>query len=64
MSLLPGAKMKNQRLEELSDLVRKGIPVDLVDAIAVINYQSELQEQREVPFLTKVKRSLGKIWTR
>lgn len=38
--------MKNKRLEDLSDLVRKGDPIDLSDAIKVIKYQTELKHSR------------------
>ena len=40
--------MKNQKLEELSDLVRKGIPIDSMAALAVIEYQENLREQRNI----------------
>ena len=36
-----------QALRALSDKVRKGEPVDFVDALAVIAYQEELRRQRE-----------------
>jgi len=32
----------DQRLEELSDKVRSGIPIDIEDAIKVIDYQEKL----------------------
>ena len=38
--------MKDKNLEELSDLVRKGQPIDLSDAIKVIEYQTELKHSR------------------
>lgn len=38
--------MKDKRLEDLSDLVRKGQPIDLSDAIKVIKYQTEIQKDR------------------
>lgn len=39
--------MKDKNLEKLSDLVRKGHPIDLSDAINVIKYQTELKKGRE-----------------
>ena len=38
--------MKDKRLEDLSDLVRKGQPIDLSDTIKVIEYQTELKHSR------------------
>jgi len=35
-------------LEELSDSVRKGIPINFIDALAVIDYQEKLREQRNI----------------
>jgi hypothetical protein len=39
--------MKDKRLEELSDKVRQGIPIPMMDAIEVINYQEGLRRERE-----------------
>lgn len=36
----------DKRLEELSDMVRKGIPVGLGEAIEVIDYQERLRLER------------------
>jgi hypothetical protein len=38
----------DERLEFLSDQVRKGIPIDLNEAIEVINYQNYLKKNRPV----------------
>jgi len=62
--------MKNQRMEELSDLVRRGIPIDFGDAIAVIDYQTKLREEKHIPsrssligkagaFFSKLKQFVG-----
>lgn len=40
--------MKDQRLEELSDLVRNGVPIDFADALEVITYQEKLREHRNI----------------
>ena len=37
--------MKNKRLEELSDLVRKGTPIDLKDAFEVVEYQTKIVKE-------------------
>ena len=37
---------KDLRLEDLSDLVRKGEPIDLKDAFEVIEYQTKLKDSR------------------
>jgi hypothetical protein len=39
--------MKDKRLEELSDRVRKGEPLPMLMAMEVIQYQTELKKQRE-----------------
>ena len=45
------------RLEILSDMVRKGQPIDFSEAIEVINYQENLKlERKKNSFVYKVKR--------
>ena len=39
--------MKNERLEILSDEVRKGNPIGLSEALEVIQYQTEIQKSRK-----------------
>ena len=39
--------MKNKRLEDLSDEVRKGNPIGLSEAMEVIEYQTEIQKSRK-----------------
>lgn len=39
--------MKNPHLEMLSDMVRRGEPVTMQEAIDVIEYQTELKKQRQ-----------------
>lgn len=38
---------KDQRLEELSDLIRSGVPVDFSQAIEVIDYQERLKAAKK-----------------
>lgn len=38
---------KNLRLEELSDKVRKGEPIGMLEAIEVIQYQTEMKKFRK-----------------
>lgn len=40
---------KNQRLEELSDNVRKGIPIGFMEALEVIDYQEKLKASKPKP---------------
>ena len=48
------------RLEILSDMVRKGKPIDFSEAIEVINYQENLKlERKKNSFVYKVKRWIG-----
>ncbi len=37
--------MKNKRLEDLSELVRKGTPIDLKDAFEVVEYQTKIVKE-------------------
>ena len=37
--------MKNKRLEDLSELVRKGHPIDLKDAFEVVEYQTKIVKE-------------------
>lgn len=37
--------MKDKRLEELSELVRKGTPIDLKDAFEVVEYQTKIVKE-------------------
>ena len=38
--------LKDSRLEELSDKIRKGIPVAMTEALEVIQYQQMLRNNR------------------
>ena len=52
--------MKDDRLEILSDMVRKGQPIDFSEVIEVINYQENLKlERKKNSFMYKVKRWIG-----
>ena len=52
--------MKDDRLEILSDMVRKGQPIDFSEAMEVINYQENLKlERKKNSFVYKVKRWIG-----
>lgn len=37
---------RDKRLEELSELVRRGIPIGFIDAIEVIDYQDKMKNER------------------
>jgi hypothetical protein len=53
-------RIKDDRLEILSDMVRKGQPIDFSEAIEVINYQENLKlERKKNSFMHKVKRWIG-----
>lgn len=43
--------MKDERLELLSDKVRKGQPVDIGEALEVIEYQKQLKATQPQPLL-------------
>ncbi len=38
---------RDERLEELSELVRMGVPIGFTEAIQVIHYQGKLKDERE-----------------
>ena len=40
---------KDQRLEELSDKVRKGTPIGFIEALEVIDYQEKLKASKPKP---------------
>jgi hypothetical protein len=48
--------MINQQLEELSDLVRKGIPISFKEALAVIGYQENLQNKNVTRYSMLIKK--------
>ena len=45
--------IKDSRLEELSDKVRRGNPISMVEAIEVIEYQEQLKKNK-LPYIDKV----------
>ena len=49
-------------LEGLSNKVRNGIPIDLMDAIAVVEYQKMLKKRIKLP--TRIKSSIVKFLKR
>ena len=52
--------MKDERLEMLSDQVRRGIPIDFSEAIEVIDYQQRLQQElKNNSWVYKLKRFFG-----
>ena len=54
--------MKNEQLEFLSDQIRKGIPVGMLEAIAVIEYQTRLRREREYnSMFNRAKRWIKRI---
>lgn len=52
--------MKDERLERLSDKVRRGEPIDFAEAIEVIDYQMKLKQDRiNNSWLNRVRRFFG-----
>lgn len=45
--------IKDNRLEELSDKVRRGIPISMVEAMEVIEYQEQLKKNK-VPYIDRI----------
>ena len=60
MLLYMEIRMKDERLERLSDMVRMGEPIDFAEAIEVIDYQMKLkQEQINNSWVNRVRRFFG-----
>jgi hypothetical protein len=51
--------MKDERLEILSDKVRRGEPIEFSEAIEVVVYQERLRQERKQSFIGKVRRFFG-----
>ena len=54
--------MKDERLEKLSEKVRMGEPIEVSEAIEVIEYQQRMRQlmlKRKQSFISKVLRFLG-----
>lgn len=50
----------NERLEMLSNKVRRGEPIDFSEAIEVIEYQEQLKQERKTnSFVSRVLRFFG-----
>lgn len=46
---------ETERLEDLSDKTRQGIPISIREAIEVVEYQGMLREKREKSFWLRLK---------
>lgn len=49
--------MKDERLELLSDKVRRGIPIGFIEALEVIEYQESIKKEK-VSWWQKIKHHL------
>ena len=45
--------IKDNRLEELSDRVRGGIPISMEEAVEVIEYQEQLRKNK-LPYIDRI----------
>ena len=45
--------IKDKRLEELSDMVRRGNPISMVEAMEVIEYQEQLKKNK-LPYIDRI----------
>lgn len=45
--------IKDKRLEELSDKVRRGVPIGMGEAMEVIEYQEQLKKNK-LPFTDRI----------
>lgn len=46
--------IKNERLEELSDKVRRGEPISFTEALEVVEYQEKLRKVKKKSFIQKI----------
>ena len=55
----------NKRLETLSDKARRGEPINLIEALEVIEYQEQLRKYRkENSIIEKIKKFSKRIYRR
>jgi len=52
--------VKNDRLERLSDEVRKGHPIDFLETLEVIEYQNIIKDTRQLSWWGNFKKWLKK----
>jgi len=52
--------MEDERLERLSDLVRQGVPIDLGDALEVIDYQESKKVHRTTGLIRRFAKWLSR----
>jgi len=55
-----GGNMEDERLERLSDLVRQGVPIDLGDALEVIDYQESKKVHRTTGLIRRFAKWLSR----
>jgi len=55
-------EMKNNALEELSDKVRMGIPIGFWEAVAVVEYQAWLKEQKAITRRFTLSAKAERLW--
>ena len=46
--------LKNERLEQLSDKVRMGMPIDFTEALEVIEYQENIKKNKKKSFVRRI----------
>jgi len=54
--------MKDERLEALSDKVRKGEPIGFIEALEVIEYQENLKKQKSPSKFSKITKSFSNLF--
>lgn len=55
---------RDERLEELSELVRRGIPIGFIEAIEVIDYQSKLKNERAAKEAATLRGRIKRLFRR
>jgi len=51
--------MKNERLDQLSDKVRAGIPISFMEAIEIIQYQESIKKPKKVTLWQRFKQVIS-----
>ena len=55
---------RDERLEELSELVRRGIPIGFMEALEVIDYQSKLKNERAAKEAATLRGRIKRLFRR
>jgi hypothetical protein len=55
-----GGNIEDERLEKLSDLVRQGVSIDIIEALDVIKYQESKKAHRTTGLMRRLAKWLSR----